>query len=333
MRFPLGLLAIVAAVGLLGFALASLVPQPEESGRTPGSPTPDSAPPEAPEPPVRFVAWGDAGHGNAAQYAAAGAIGRVCARHGCDFGLSLGDNIYPEGVHGPDDPQFRAKFEKPFANLTFPVYLVLGNHDVARPANGSDNGDHQVAYAQRSEKWRMPARSYSFERGPVAFVAVDMTRFADDARMGAEANATLAWLRGEMDNASDARWRIVLSHFPLAANGKHGVAGQYGGSDGKGAALREVVEQGACGEADLYLAGHDHILEWAKPRPGCPRTELVVSGAASEARPLAPRGVDAWFSQGDTVGFWWFEVRENVLVGRCYDAEGRMLFQRALFKL
>ena len=43
---------------------------------------------------VRFIAVGDTGTGKEGQYQVANAIEKVCAAHGCDFALGLGDNIY-----------------------------------------------------------------------------------------------------------------------------------------------------------------------------------------------------------------------------------------------
>src|SRR5687767_5268778 len=53
---------------------------------------------------IRFVALGDAGEGNDAQYEVSTAIEQVCADHGgCDFAVYLGDNFYDSGVSGVDD--------------------------------------------------------------------------------------------------------------------------------------------------------------------------------------------------------------------------------------
>lgn len=166
----------------------------------------------------------------------------------------------------------------------------------------------------------MPDRSYVVEQGDVAFFAVDMTPFAGEAHLGEVGNATLAWLAQELD-ASDATWTIVFGHYPYDANGK------YGPAQG---ALRSFLEQGVCGKADLYLAGHEHTMEWLRPQPGCPGTELVVSGAASDPRPLVERGVESWFSLGNETGFFWFEAQGDQLTGRAYSGTGERLFERVL---
>lgn len=98
---------------------------------------------------VRFFAMGDQGTGDPDQGNVARAVFELCQRSGCDFGLLLGDNFYPSGVESTSDPQWQAKFEKPYADLLaagIPFYAVLGNHDTDE---GRDWGraDHQVAYS------------------------------------------------------------------------------------------------------------------------------------------------------------------------------------------
>jgi hypothetical protein len=195
-----------------------------------------------------------------------------------------------------------------------------------------DNGDFQVRYALRedrsSDKWRMPARYYEFREGDVQVVVLDLTLLAPEGAHPAGESAQVAWLETVWDE--DATWRVAVSHFPYVSNGKHGDAGRYDGVPGRGEAIRALLEKHVCGKADLYLAGHDHVLEWLKAPPSCPGTELVVSGAASEAKPLRKGGnASAWFSLGGVHGFFWFEAEEDALVGRAYDAEGTLLFERA----
>lgn len=307
MRIALVPLALVAALVLAGCARPI-----EEAGERIEDVV--GALPGAEPDPVRFVAWGDAGHGNPQQYATAEAARRVCEAEGCDLVLGLGDNVYPNGVNGTTDKQLRWKFEEPYRNLTMPFYMVLGNHDVVL------NATAQVAYSNLSERWRMPARSYAFEEGEVAFFALDLTALAAGVEDGAPELG--AWLEREMD-ATEAKWRVVFAHFPYASNGKHGNATPL---------LRAWLETHVCGKADLYLSGHDHDLQWLAEQPTCTGTELVVSGAASDARPLSKPGVPAHFAHGNTTGFFWFEADDEALTGRAYDSEGNVLFERVLTK-
>ena len=121
--------------------------------------TEDTAEPPPPEPVVRFVALGDGGEGNETQYAVAAAMKTVCDSKtdsdgtGCQFALYLGDNFYDEGVENVYDGQFATKFEDPYAEIDFPFYVALGNHDYGGCAFGScgagwefEKSDAQVMY-------------------------------------------------------------------------------------------------------------------------------------------------------------------------------------------
>lgn len=329
------LLLALLAVGLAAWGGARYVEESSDGRADGGLPGPSREEPvvDPPPRPVRFIAWGDTGTGDDGQRSTARAAEAVCERDGCDVVLQLGDNIYLDGVEGIDDAGFDEKFEDVYANLSVPFLVALGNHDTVRAENGSDNGDHQVAYGRRhaDDRWEMPGRWHDRRIGDVHFFALDLTLHAQEDPLASPRWATLdgeqrEWFDRRM-NESDAPWKIVFAHFPYASNGKHGDAGVYDNVTGKGAEAKRFVEELVCGRADLYLAGHDHNLQWLEPVPSCPGTQLVVSGAAAVPRPLVDNGHRARFQAGDTLGFFWFEVQGDALLGRVYDAEGSVLFQ------
>src|SRR5688500_5190788 len=70
------------------------------------------------------------------QLPTASAMKSYCAQHSCDFGVMLGDNIYPDGAMADADDarRFRDVFSTPYGSLvegrdSFRIYGVLGNHD------------------------------------------------------------------------------------------------------------------------------------------------------------------------------------------------------------
>lgn len=275
---------------------------------------------------VAFIAYGDAGFGSKAQYAVARAIGQVCAARGCEFAIGLGDNIYPNGAGSADDPQFEEKFEKPYADLHFPFFMSLGNHDNSDTKGGeggnNERGDFQVAYARRhdraSDKWHMPARYYRFtaplkgavknkKRAPlVEFFALDSSPLTpDDPNPDPQWNPEtygakqFAWLDQGL-RASQAKWRIAYAHHPYLSNGRHGVSKVY----------RNFLTHSVCGGGvDAFFGGHDHDLEWLKPLPECGRTQFFVSGAGASPRLLAdPPPNAAYWQAGEKLGFWWIRL-------------------------
>lgn len=333
------------AVVILALA-ACAAPPPEGDTEPTGGPGPDASV-------VRFVAFGDAGTGERDQYKVAAAMAQVCAARGCDFGVALGDNIYNAGASSPQDPQFESKFERPYANLTFPVYLVLGNHDNGdpgrTPASGLgpwyETGNNQVAYSQRtdrtSDRWNMPARHYNVTfDGLVDLLALDTNTlvYRDlpvPPDLEAKVQAQGDWVEAALAS-SKSPWRIAIGHHPYISNGPHGNAGAYDGRAGvpglSGDYLKEFFEGHLCGKVDLYLAGHDHDLEWLEPVASCGATVFIVSGGGGAATyPLT--GSNAARFEQQTHGFFWFEATDATLRVVAYDGNAAKLHEDTLLSL
>jgi tartrate-resistant acid phosphatase type 5 len=276
----------------------------------PPPPPPEPAPEPEPEPePVRFIAVGDAGEGNDAQFEVADAMEAVCAERGCDFVVYLGDNFYTDGVESVDDSEFEDKFELPYANLDLPFYVVNGNHDLDAEDGVLDlwKADIYVEYSEISDKWTMPAPYYNVLWGDVELFGLDTTQlvYGDEDQED--------WLDGALD-ASVAPWKIVFGHHPHLSNGAHG----HDDNDLWEDAFEDIV----CERADLYLSGHDHTLQWLEPSCG---VELVVSGAGAKLTPLEYEDNPTFFEDDTHEGFMWLEVGED-LTGAFYDRDAVELF-------
>ncbi len=333
------LVSALAAATLLAGCL-------QDDGKGPGGTQSPTSHPDA-VPTTRFVALGDAGTGEDDQARVAAAIAAVCQARGCDFGLDLGDLIYPRGVESPTDSQFESKFEVPYAGLSFPFYMVLGNHDNSGDPAGADSGlgawsasgDHMVAYGARtdrtSDKWTMPGRYYSFtdDAGLATFVALDTNAFLFE---GVTVDPTLQAHIQEQEAAvprlvADAAtpWVFALGHHPYVSNGPHGDAGAYDGfpSPGPGGGhLKEFFEAELCGKVQVYFAGHDHNLQWLEPVASCGETGFIVSGGGGAATYPIEGTHPARFAE-QTHGFWWIEVTEERLRAVAYDGEGAVLYE------
>ena len=327
------LLAYVAWRGW-GSGLLATAPIPAEVGVVPvAEPTR-----------VRFVAIGDTGNGNRTQHAVARAMGEVCAARGCDFALLLGDNLYPRGMSGPDDPAMDRVTTEVYGFLPFDFYAVLGNHDyggkflfvdVDGLGNQFERGPVEVAYSQHSDKWRMPATHYTMRQGPVGFVMVDTDSILWKNRRNGNQRT---WWPGALAAMADAPWVFAVGHHPFRSNGDHGNAGDYQTLDISihvdqldGEEVDEFMEENVCGNVDLYLSGHDHDRQWLSDPSLCAGTELLVSGAGAEVKPLDdPERNPVAFQDGTTAGFLYMVVDDESLTGRFIDASGATAFERTL---
>lgn len=250
---------------------------------------------------VRVLITGDAGTGEAPQYAVTKAARALHAQNPFGLAIGLGDNIYESGPNGPDDKQFEEKFEKPNTGLDFPWVMALGNHDTTAVFPGDGGwllrGDAEVAYHSRSSRWYMPRRYYSVavpEQAPVVeFFVLDLNPIAAYIPPflapcwepnGTYMTAQRKWLR-EAVAASTATWKIACTHHPYINNGPHGSAGGYDGipiPPINGVLVKEFFEQEIAGRFHFFMSGHDHSLQVFDPTIASKGTRQLVSGAAAK---------------------------------------------------
>ena len=268
------------------------------------------------------------------------AMKNFCGQQTCDFGLMLGDNIYPSGLtfgaDGFDDAQrLKHMFADPLGDLvetpdTYLTYATLGNHDweTSRAA-----GFAQIEYLENADSFYMDGPFYAVKppgaNGEVELFVIDTSMLLASTTVyedyldenGAEVvtdeiaepdyfveplseaeKQMPQWLETSLRN-STAKWKIVVAHHPIWSSS--------GSKFEQGRALRQLVLPAMCRYADMYLVGHDHTLEIhtddcsaalgeATPEP----LVQVVSGAAAKQRPVNTRFIaqqDEKYPEQDTV--------------------------------
>jgi hypothetical protein len=304
----------------------------------------------APDHTVRFVTLGDFGEGNTTQRFVSEAIETVCKQSGgCEFAVGLGDNIYDDNPTSTYSTAFEVKFELPYDNLDFPFYMSLGNHDndLLIDGLGSFNhaGDIQVAYTYRddklSDKWQLPDRFYSFTAplnnlNPLAqFIALDSNpmiaplEIAPAFAVNKYQTLQALWLADQLAKPQ-AGWRIAYTHHPFISNGIHGNAGLYDGVPPlepltkriAGEVYREWFQNNVCGKVDLYLAGHDHDMQFLNSVPECGKTVFIISGAGAKSRSFKnPERNAVFWQQDNTPGFFMIELKGNKMKVQAYTVD------------
>jgi hypothetical protein len=278
---------------------------------------------------VRFVAVGDVGKGNDGQREVAAAIAQKCATAGCDFVQLLGDNIYPSGVSSTTDSAWETIFVQPYAAINLPFWVVLGNHDYGGNGAGYEfgKGKNEVDYTLVSTKWKLPsAYWHRVAGGLVEMIGLDtnMQMYGMDGQQKSDVRGWLA--------VSTAKWKIVFGHHPYLSNGPHGNAGAYDGLPlvpvTNGANVKSFLDDVVCGKADVYISGHDHVIEWMTET--CQGTELITAGTGAESTEL--KGSNATRYQGLELGFLYAVVTSTSFTGELVDKTGRTLYARTITK-
>jgi predicted phosphodiesterase len=198
---------------------------------------------------VKFLAIGDSGTGDRAQYEVAAKIVEAHGRFPFEFAIMMGDNLY--GSERAID--FVNKFEKPYKPLLdrdVKFYASLGNHD-----------DPSQRFYQR---FNMDGeRYYKFSKKDVDFFVLDSTYMAPPQ---------VTWL-GEQLERSDAKWKIAYFHHPIYSSGeKHGSEMD----------LQRTIEPLFLKYGvDVVFSGHEHFYERLKPQKGI---VYITQGGAAKLR-------------------------------------------------
>ncbi|KAI6183122.1 Tartrate-resistant acid phosphatase type 5 [Aphelenchoides bicaudatus] len=198
-----------------------------------------------------------------------------------DFFLTLGDNIYWNGVDDSCDKRFETLFEEPYLDgrLLKPWYMIAGNHDHL------GNIQAQIEYSQNKGKWTFPSlyykSSYSINGGRTRadFIFVDSILMCGvtvdpNSRSFAswlwevvanrksltgpkpgyeeEDRKQMRWLEKQL-NESTADYIFVSSHYPIHSVASHGPTHCL--QNKLDPLLRKY-------NVSAYFAGHDHALEY-----------------------------------------------------------------------
>jgi acid phosphatase len=267
-----------------------------------------------------FQTIGDFGWGNEKQKLVAAAMAKVADAQGCDFVVSVGDNIYPEGVKATDDPKWRTNFEDVYTapSLQIPWHVAIGNHDY------DGNVQAQIDYSKVSWRWRMPARYFKVSEMLADGTAVDFF-FTDTHPIRRayrnwlrfvyfSAGEQVSWLARELA-ASKAEWKFVVGHHPVFSGGGHGK------TDGL---IEQFVPLFQRYGVQAYLNGHNHNLEHVV-RDGI---HYLTSGAGSDPAKVSP--IDgSRFGYGD-LGFMNARLTSEAMEIEFFDAAAKSLHRATI---
>lgn len=258
---------------------------------------------------LRVLHFGDFGEDTVQHRVVARAMAAFAGSTPVDVAISVGDNVYecgPEvteaaaacrfspddntaaqGYVPPADEQFRSHFEaalEPLLNQgkPVPVWVVLGNHDVAawgRCSVGSDPARTARAracleVAHRSGQWSMPGRHWMLDLGPARFIAMDSNLLERDYG-GFSFEDEVAFV-GRAAQVCGEKPCFLVAHHPAVSAGEHRT------SDSEYLSRVKRVEDATGGRIAAWLAGHEHQLEHLRSPAAY---DVFISGNTARGRP------------------------------------------------
>ena len=256
--------------------------------------------------------WGRAGKGG--QEITAPPLAAWAAATRASFVVSVGDNVYVDGVPRGSSPEevdgiMRSFFSNVYTAPSLsalPFYAIFGNHDYRGDvgAQVAWKGDPRWRPGYNfTKRWKVGRGVGSSGGGCISAVFTDTSPLiseyleteyakkhpvlASNVR-SADKSAIRAWTLSALRKAqgSGCSCLLVFGHHPLYSPGEHS------NSEDLIEAYGEAMEEAG---VDAYIAGHDHLLGHSRVPGG--QVEHVLTGGGSEIRPkMVPGPETVWVS-------------------------------------
>jgi hypothetical protein len=234
---------------------------------------------------VRFVAFGDSGTGSADQQR----IAQRLAAETFDIALHTGDIVYGNS-NGTGEATYRT-----YGDWFFGIYRWLGSRAVFTAEGNHDSGPSNNNGTAYLDLFSLPRnggtsaapdhaeRYYSFDYGPVHFIALDTEFTFQDLNRRAH---QIAWIEADLA-ATNQPWKVAFFHRPPWN------AGDGHGSDtAVRAAFSPLFERYG---VQLAVSSHEHGYERTVPiresTTGTAVTYIVTGGGGA---PVYPTNTATW---------------------------------------
>lgn len=226
------------------------------------------------------------------------AMAALCQQRDCEFGIQLGDNIYPDGADADDGKDDQKRMNDLILGPLLPlfeqapeliVYSALGNHDWKSSRKGVEL---QTQWMAKQDQFHMDEKGYySYIKGEpgndVEFFVLDTNMLLSGQTFyeiplnpdGSEGDLALALANGTAEleehdaheGPIDGEDKLQLQWLEKSLSQSkakwkivygHHILWSIGGTKySEGHVLRQLLMPTLCQYSDAYIAGHEHDLE------------------------------------------------------------------------
>ena len=190
----------------------------------------------------------------------------------------LGDNFYPNGVYGLQDPKW-STFDDIFRETKNPIYSILGNHDYLQ------NPECQIKY----KNWKMKDWYFKEEFDNIDLYFLDTSQFlisdwVEESKLedvhGTNVSTLIYnqidWIDREMKE-NEKKKKIVIGHYPLITNGvyksKMNLFYDY------------LIDCFRRNNVNIYISGHEHNIQYIKRDIDDYEFNQIIIGSSCDVRP------------------------------------------------
>ena len=249
---------------------------------------------------VRFAVIGDFGTGNEDE----NRIAQLVNARTIDLLLTVGDNVYSKGERKDYAPKWFTRYAPTMSRVA--CFPTLGNHDIK-----TENGQPFVDYfwLPSNGPAGLTERNYSFDFGPVHFVAIDSNPFHD--KQTDVMKQITEWVKADLARTKQP-WNIAYFHHPGYTS--------VGGHDETPLVKSELMPVLEAGDVQMVFCGHNHFYERIKPINGV--VEIITGGGGGSLYKIKQRRPYSVTSLTDRHSFTIVDINGPTLSLRQIDDTG-----------
>eukprot|EP01041_Mallomonas_annulata_P000627 gene627-1214_t len=272
------------------------------------------------------------------------AMANYASKYPADFLIALGDNFYNSGVTSISDSLWTLFYNNVYNydSLQIPWYAIFGNHDYgSNKVAGSIQAQIDYGTYKMDNRWHaghcylqsftVPNTTTTLDIifidtnliAPEETYMTSTTSGITEAQQSARRTAQLECMESYLAQ-SEASYLIVAGHYPIFSTGKN----SPGDMTSMVEAVYPLLEKY---NVDMYLCGHDHILEHLEYTTASgSKMDFIISGAGGKPEHQLTHGISSdanMMFAAATGGFAFFEITTNEMIVKLLDYTGSVIYQ------